>query len=227
MDGWGTPSLDVSARLDRPLRRDAPLNKLIVCGSVLAGDALALAIAAKAAFWGRFIGEDPPLEPYLMTFGGAALLLFLAFRRAGLYRFEVVASWPRWTGRLIAMVGAAAVLLIASLYLMKRGEDVSRVWLLTTFAGTAALMLLQRGLLALFVARRCRGAPSRARSQSSAPVCRAASSSSIYKPKVPCGSASSVCSTTAARGSRRRVARPSAAISACLKTMFGPAALTR
>ncbi|MBX3518364.1 MAG: undecaprenyl-phosphate glucose phosphotransferase [Rhodospirillales bacterium] len=154
MDGWGTPSLDVSARLDRPLRRDAPLNKLIVCGSVLAGDALALAIAAKAAFWGRFIGEDPPLEPYLMTFGGAALLLFLAFRRAGLYRFEVVASWPRWTGRLIAMVGAAAVLLIASLYLMKRGEDVSRVWLLTTFAGTAALMLLQRGLLALFVARR-------------------------------------------------------------------------
>ena len=156
MDGWGTPSAGVAGSFDRPLRRDAPLNKLIVSASALAGDALALLIAGKAAFWGRFIGENPPIEPYLMTLGGAALLLFLAFRRAGLYQFEAIVSWPRWSGRLFATFAAAALLVISTLYLMKRGEDVSRVWLMATFAGTAALVWLLRGLIAWIVSRQVR-----------------------------------------------------------------------
>ena len=142
-------------------RRSRHIGQEIVKYAAIFIDVLAITSTQTAAFVGRFGGQRNFQDYYVMALA-AVCVLYLLFRTASLYEFEVIIGWPRWSGMLLMMTAAVSLIFGALLYLANvgadfpLGADFPRSWFLTTFIGSAFVIWAMRGALAAVVRHQAR-----------------------------------------------------------------------
>lgn len=82
-----------------------------------------------------------------------AISIYFVFRAGSLYDFDVVAAWPRYSGRIFVRVAAVALLLIGLGVAFKMTDQFSLAWLTATTVASATFIWGLRGACAALIQR--------------------------------------------------------------------------
>ncbi len=133
------PTLERRARIVRMI------SPAVIAGSVRIADA-ALVMLCGVLLFHAYLGADAPVLRFIYypTILAGALLAVVSFQLSGLYRIPVLQRAMMQTGRLgLAWLGVLAVLM-ATGFLLKLGEDVSRVWFVGWSLGAFSSLVAMR-----------------------------------------------------------------------------------
>ena len=132
--------------------RQSTLSPAVVCGTMRCADFLVVAFLGLAIAQ-LYVTDIVVLQNSIYIFATAlvGLTTVAAFELLGLYRLRALSAYVRnmptaafgWTLSFAALV--------ASIFFLKIGQDVSRVWLATWFAAGAGALLTQRLLAGWYV----------------------------------------------------------------------------
>ena len=132
-----------AARVAQELRHRA-CSPAILMGLARLADALGLAVIGTVIFT-YYVYPVEGLEPaFLLALAAMPIAAVASIGSAGGYTLTAYRKLPVHIGRAIVVWALVFGALILTLFFLKRGEDFSRLWLATWFAGGSAVLLGSR-----------------------------------------------------------------------------------
>ena len=127
------------------------VSSVVLVGTVRAAEFALLALIGAAA---HFVYLDTPLDGvYLAAILGMASLNTLLLQAFGAYAVAAFRSTVRYGVKIVAAWGLSFLLTLAAVFLLKAGDQISRVWLVSWFGcGLGALAVERIGLAAVVAA---------------------------------------------------------------------------
>ena len=90
-------------------------------------------VLAKFVYINGYLGNSPPLAPYLSVAVLGAIFAYIPFKKSGLYRVEFITDSRGVAKRILYGLGITFLFLITIGYLLKDAHFYSRGWLLVWF----------------------------------------------------------------------------------------------
>ena len=126
----------------------------VVSGSVRIADAALVALAGVSLFYAYLGSTAPTLKfIYFPTIWIGAALALVSFQLAGLYRISVLQRPLRQGGRVVMAWTGVAAALLATGFLLKVSDQISRVWFVGWYFTALGAMLVMRGAMTGLIRR--------------------------------------------------------------------------
>lgn len=101
-------------------------------------------VITKIAYIDWYLGDSPPLAPYLSVAILGAIFAYIQFKKHGLYKVEFIIDSRRVAKRILLGLCFTFLFLIAIGYLIKDAHFYSRGWLLTWFVTSYCTLIITR-----------------------------------------------------------------------------------
>ncbi len=104
------------------------------------------ALVAKIVYIDNIFGDGSPILPYAIAAGTCAIITNSLFRSSGVDHSATVNPGPFRPARLFTVLVGSFMLLLSLAYILKVSDDFSRGWLITWFALSFLLLVVNRAL---------------------------------------------------------------------------------
>jgi Undecaprenyl-phosphate glucose phosphotransferase len=130
---------------DRRADRQHALSPVVVSGSVRCADVLIVTLLSLTIAH-LYVDETGVLQSstYLLATALVGASTLAAFELLGLYSLRALSAYVRQMPAVLAGWTISFAALVAGVFFLKIGQDVSRVWLLTWYASGAIVLLAER-----------------------------------------------------------------------------------